>query len=189
MFVCKTVIQQRLLYIWLSRGRFPANRLHVTILSCVLMTIDGVRIGDWIYWPHTGRNYKEIFHCYWFSHYKALHTRSSQSAVTSLRSSSQQWLFLYNVFTICFLATDFKTGTITVTLQISFYCSTFKFFKSQVKSSQSDFLYFSVLFQLNVVLLLLQLRNSANLYRSGKDTHHRKYMSRDRYSLLCDVTG
>jgi hypothetical protein len=38
-------------------------------------------------------------------------TRSSQSAVTSLRNSSQQWLFLYNVSTIRFLATDFNIGT------------------------------------------------------------------------------
>jgi hypothetical protein len=70
-----------------------------------------------------------------FSHYKSLHTRSSQSAVTSLRNSPQQWLFLYNAFTIRFLATDFNTGTITITLQISLYYNTYKVFKSHVKSS------------------------------------------------------
>jgi hypothetical protein len=70
-----------------------------------------------------------------FSQYRSLHTRSSQSAVTSHHNRSQQWLFLYNVFTLRFLATDFNTGTITVTLQISLYYSTHKVFKSQVKSS------------------------------------------------------
>jgi hypothetical protein len=41
-----------------------------------------------------------------------------------LRNSSQQWLFLYGVFTIRFLAMDINTGSKTVTLQISLYCST-----------------------------------------------------------------
>jgi hypothetical protein len=38
-----------------------------------------------------------------------------------------------------FLATDFNTGTIAVTLQISLHYSTHKVFKSHVKSSQADF--------------------------------------------------
>jgi hypothetical protein len=46
------------------------------------------------------------------------HTKSSQYAFTSLHSSSEQWLFLCNVFTIHFLAVGFNTGTITVTPQI-----------------------------------------------------------------------
>jgi hypothetical protein len=45
-------------------------------------------------------------------------------------------------FSIRFLATDFNTGTITVTLQISLHCSTQKVFKSHVKSWQTDFQFF-----------------------------------------------
>jgi hypothetical protein len=56
--------------------------------------------------------------------------------------------FIYSVFTIRSLATDFSIGTINVTLQVSLYFSTHKVFKSHIKSSQADFLYSSVLLQL-----------------------------------------
>jgi hypothetical protein len=46
---------------------------------------------------------------------------------------------LMQIFPMLFLATDFNTGTITVTLQISLHYSAHKIFKSHVKSSQADF--------------------------------------------------
>jgi hypothetical protein len=52
---------------------------------------------------------------------------------------------------------------------------------------------YTLLYSSSLVLysccLMLQLRNSAHLYRRGMDTQHRKHMSRDSYPLLCDVTA
>jgi hypothetical protein len=62
-----------------------------------------------------------------------------------LGNRSQQCLFLCNVFPIRFLATNFNTGTITVTLPKLLCYSTYNVFKSHVNSSQTDFLYTSVL--------------------------------------------
>jgi hypothetical protein len=56
-----------------------------------------------------------------------------------LGNKHQQWLFLYKVFPIRFLPTDFNTVTVTVTLQISLHYNTHKVFKSHVKSSLADF--------------------------------------------------
>jgi hypothetical protein len=49
-----------------------------------------------------------------------------------LGKRSKQWLFLCKGFPICFLATDFNTGTITVTLQISLHYSTHKVFTGRL---------------------------------------------------------
>jgi hypothetical protein len=57
------------------------------------------------------------------------------------------------IFPNRFLATDFNTGTITVTLQIPLHYSTYKVFKSHVKASQVDFLYSSVFLKLTACLL------------------------------------
>jgi hypothetical protein len=35
-----------------------AQDIAMIIPSCVCVTKDGVRIGNWIYWILTGRNYK-----------------------------------------------------------------------------------------------------------------------------------
>jgi hypothetical protein len=59
-----------------------------------------------------------------------------------LGNRTKQWLFLSKDFAIRFLATDFNTGTITVTLQISLQYSTHKVFRSNVNSSQADFFFF-----------------------------------------------
>jgi hypothetical protein len=89
------------------------------------------------------------------------------------------------------------------------YC-THKVFKLHVRSSQADFLYSSVLLQLTAIIrpLTTQLRNSAHLYRCGRETDiqkthyliaiqpvhwhsgriYRKHVPRDHYLLLCDVT-
>jgi hypothetical protein len=53
-----------------------------------------------------------------------------------LGNRSQQWLLVHIVFTNRFLATDFNTRTISVTLQISLYYGTHQIFISHVKSSQ-----------------------------------------------------
>jgi hypothetical protein len=37
---------------------FKYCSLYSCLLSCVRVTIDGVWIGEWIYWPLTGHNYK-----------------------------------------------------------------------------------------------------------------------------------
>jgi hypothetical protein len=57
---------------------------NVKLLSRVLVTTDGVWIGNRIYWQVTGRKYKWLLHSCWFPHYKLLHTKSSQYAFTSL---------------------------------------------------------------------------------------------------------
>jgi hypothetical protein len=62
-----------------------------------------------------------------------------------LGNRSKQWLFLYKVFPVRFLAADFNTGTVTVSLPISLHYSTYKAFKSHVKSSLADFLKSSLL--------------------------------------------
>jgi hypothetical protein len=43
------------------------------------------------------------------------------------------------IFPICFLATDYNTGSLTVTLQVSLHYNKYSVFKSHVKSSQVDF--------------------------------------------------
>jgi hypothetical protein len=84
----------------------------------------------------------------WLSHYKSRHTASSQSCVTSLRDSTEPWIFHYSVFTIRFLATDFSRGTITVTLPISLYYSTRYVFSSQTDLQVSTILHSIILMPL-----------------------------------------
>jgi hypothetical protein len=54
----------------------------------VCVAIDGVWIGEWIYWPLAGRNHRRYR---WFPHYKSLHTKSL------LGNSSEQW----RIFSFC----------------------------------------------------------------------------------------
>jgi hypothetical protein len=154
------------------------------------VTTDGVRIGNWIYWPLTGRNYKQVQHCYWFSHYKALHANL---------------LSLFPlVFIIRFLATDLNTRTIWVTLQISLCYSTHQVFTGRLLVFFCTPQAYCLLARFCRLLLLL-IRNYAHLYRCSMDTHHRKHVfaiqpigalagskkttSHNLYPLLCDVTA
>jgi hypothetical protein len=62
-----------------------------------------------------------------------------------------------------FLATVFNTRTISVTLQLSLYCSRHQVFNSHVKFTQADFFYSSALLKLTACLLAC-LRASAAYY-------------------------
>jgi hypothetical protein len=42
---------------------------NVNIVT-ILVTICGIWIGDWIYWPLTGRNYKQLRQFHWVTHSK-----------------------------------------------------------------------------------------------------------------------
>jgi hypothetical protein len=103
------------------------------MFSRVLVTTDGVRIDNWIYWARTNKyNTAVDFHT---TNYSALNLLSLPSLVFV---SDQQWLFFCSIFTVRFLAIDFNTGNITVTLQISLYYNTREVFRSRAKSSQAD---------------------------------------------------
>jgi hypothetical protein len=47
-----------LFLVTVTRNQKAPEIFKLTILSCVSVTKDGVRIGSWIYWILTGRNYK-----------------------------------------------------------------------------------------------------------------------------------
>jgi hypothetical protein len=64
---------------------FPAVIEH--IISW-LVTIDGVRIDNWIYCTLTTRNYNQLQRYRWLTH--LLSTKSSQSAVPSLSTAWQR---------------------------------------------------------------------------------------------------
>jgi hypothetical protein len=145
------------------------NVIHILIFILIILKIlsrvygfvtnnNGFWIGEQIYWPLTCRIYKQLLHCCPFSHYKSLHTESSRFTLTSLYNSSQQWLFLCNVFTVRFLARDFNTG-----LHSRYPCTTAhtKFSSHTLKSSQADEQFLS---WPSPTYNCLQLKNLASRY-------------------------
>jgi hypothetical protein len=88
---------------------------------------------------------------------------------------------LYNVFTVRFLETDFNTRTMSVTLQLSLYYSTYQIFNSHVKSSHVDFLFPFVLLKLTASLLAsaayYYCLGNLHTYICSTDTHHRKHVT------------
>jgi hypothetical protein len=103
-------------------------------------------------------------------------------------STSLYYLFPGNGF----ITQEILKVSLNHTLPISLYYSTYKVFKSHVKSSQADLLFSFALLKLIACLLyssllpyfsslllysgrfLLQLKNSAHLYRRGTDTDLQK---------------
>jgi hypothetical protein len=80
------------------------------------------------------------------------------------------------------------------TLPISLCYSTYKVFKSQVKSPQADFLYSSSTTNFPYLSttenwLVPEPNEFCHLCSQGTDTHHRKHVSRDHDTPLRDVTA
>jgi hypothetical protein len=58
---------------WATTTSFPIHlSYHLTVLSLVWVTIDGVWIGDWIYWPLTDCTELSLIHALVFSLQHAL---------------------------------------------------------------------------------------------------------------------
>jgi hypothetical protein len=87
--------------------------VHVLQIQDVVMCFSGYRwvgVGNWIYWPLTGCNYKQLLHYCWFptENHSTLSVLSLHYSL--LGNSSPQWLFLCSVFTRHFLVTNVSNG-------------------------------------------------------------------------------
>jgi N-acyl-L-homoserine lactone synthetase len=67
---------QKLLRIGVRKDVLSIVFICTLRVSRVFVTIDGV--GEQIYWPLTGRNYKLVLHSCWFSHCRSYHTEPPQ---------------------------------------------------------------------------------------------------------------
>jgi hypothetical protein len=96
----------------------------MNILSRVLVTIDGVWVGEYINCPLIGCNYKQLLRYICYPHYKSLHTNTSQFISTShyLVTANLNWQFVCSVFTRRFVNPQLNTTTELNFQLFSAYC-------------------------------------------------------------------
>jgi hypothetical protein len=111
------------------------------ILSRVLVIIDGVWIGNWIYWPLTGRNYKWPLHYCWFPHYKSLNTNIIFKHPVA---------FIYTSYTL-------KYAVFNATLSFSFLFILHFIFALQCNSFRLQFMYLYMILAWLLIILYLSI--------------------------------